>query len=106
MVALVRLRYVVIAVCLAAIPTMIVGSILERNGIALFGGLCAAIAVSCLLVATTVTPFARPVTAEEEASRVETLIQDLAAQGADEATLRGLAAAAVRLGRAQNTPEP
>lgn len=82
---------------------MIVGSILERNGIALFGGLCAALAIGCLLVATTVTGGAKPVTAEDEAARVEALISDLTAQGADEATLRGLAAAAVRLGRAQNS---
>ena len=103
MVTLRRLKAVVIAVCVAAIPTMIVGSVLDRNGIALFGGLCAAVAIGCLLVATSVMPFNRPVPVEEEAARVEGLIQDLTAQGVDEATLRGLAAAAVRLGRAQNT---
>jgi hypothetical protein len=80
---------------------MIVSSILGRNGYALCGGMCAAIAISCLLVATTVVPFAKPVTAEEEAARVEALIQQLRAQGADEATLRGLAQAAIRLGRTQ-----
>ena len=101
MVALRRLRGAVIAVCVAAIPTMIVGSVLDRNGIALFGGLCAAIAIGCLLVATTVAPVARPVTAEDEAARVETLIQDLTRLGADEPTTRALASAAVRLGRAQ-----
>ena len=101
MVAVARLRLVVIAVCVAAIPTMIVGSVLDRNGVALFGGLCAAIAIGCLLVATAVAPGARPVTAEDEAARVESLIDSATAQGADEATLRALAAAAVRLGRAQ-----
>ncbi len=101
MVAVTRLRWVVIAVCIAAIPTMIVGSIIDRNGIALTGGLCAAVAIGCLLVATTVAPVARPVTAEDEASRVEALIQDLARGGADEPSLRGLAQAAIRLGRAQ-----
>jgi len=101
MVAARRLRAVVIAVCVAAIPTMIVGSILDRNGVALFGGLCAAIAIGCLLVATTVAPVARPVTAEDEAARVETLIAEVVGQGADEPSARALAQAAVRLGRAQ-----
>lgn len=104
MVALRRLRVAVIVVCVAAIPTMIVSSILGRNGYALFGGMCAAVAISCLLVATTVVPDAKPVTAEEEAARVEALIQQLRAQGGDEATLRGLASAAIRLGRAQVGP--
>jgi hypothetical protein len=102
MVAVTRLRWVVIVVCVAAIPTMIVGSILERNGIALTAGLCAAVAIGCLLVATTVAPMARPVTAEDEAARVESLIAELTRQGADEATTRSLAQAAVRLGRAQS----
>ena len=101
MVAVTRLRWVVIAVCVAAIPTMIVGSVLDRNGIALTAGLCAAVAIGCLLVATTVAPMARPVTAEDEAARVEALIRDITAQGADEATARSLASAAIRLGRAQ-----
>jgi len=101
MIALRRLRAVVIAVCVASIPTMIVGSILERNGVALFAGLCAAIAIGCLLVATTVAPVAKPNSAEDEAARVEALITDLAAQGVDEAALRGLANTAIRLGRAQ-----
>ena len=85
MVTLRRLKAVVIAVCVAAIPAMIVGSVLDRNGIALFGGLCAAVAIGCLLVATSVMPFNRPVPVEEEAARVEGLIQDLTAQGVDEA---------------------
>ncbi len=102
MVALRRLRLVVIAVCVAAIPTMIVGSVLDRNGVALFGGMCAATAVTCLLVATTVAPAPKPFSAEEEGQRVEGLIQQLHAQGADEATLRGLAQAAIRLGHAQS----
>ena len=101
MVALRRLRGVVIVVCVAAIPTMIVGSVLDRNGVALFGGLCAATAIGCLLVATTVAPAPKANTAEDEAARVEALITDLAARGADEPTLRGLANAAIRLGRAQ-----
>ena len=105
MVALRRLRFVVIAVCLAAIPTMIVSSILDRNGVALFAGLSAAIAIGCLIVATSVVPYARPVSAEEEGARVEALIAELRAQGADEATLRGLAQAAIRLGRAQSATE-
>jgi multisubunit Na+/H+ antiporter MnhB subunit len=101
MVAVTRLRWVVIAVCVAAIPTMIVGSVLDRNGLALTAGLCAAVAIGCLLVATTVAPIARPVTAEDEAARVETLVGEVVSQGADEATARALAQAAVRLGRAQ-----
>jgi multisubunit Na+/H+ antiporter MnhB subunit len=101
MVAVTRLRWVVIAVCVAAIPTMIVGSVLDRNGIALTAGLLAATAIGCLLVATTVAPMQRPVSAEDEGARVEALIGELTAQGADEATTRALAQAAVRLGRAQ-----
>jgi hypothetical protein len=80
---------------------MIVGSILDRNGVALFGGLCAAIAIGCLLVATTVAPMARPITAEDEAARVEALIGEVVGQGADEPAARALAQAAIRLGRAQ-----
>lgn len=102
MVAVTRLRWVVIAVCVAAIPTMIVGSVLDRNGVALTAGLCAAVAIGCLLVATTVAPIARPVTAEDEAARVEALIVEVTGQGADEASARALAQAAVRLGRAQS----
>ena len=105
MVAARRLRAVVIAVCVAAIPTMIVGSILDRNGIALFGGLCAAIAIGCLLVATTVAPMPRPITAEDEAARVEALIGEVVGQGADEPSARALAQAAIRLGRAQSGGE-
>jgi multisubunit Na+/H+ antiporter MnhB subunit len=101
MVAVTRLRWVVIAVCVAAIPTMIVGSVIDRNGIALTGGLCAAVAIGCLLVATTVAPVSRPVTAEDEAARVEGLIRDVVNMGADEPTARSLASAAIRLGRAQ-----
>lgn len=101
MVALRRLRVAVIVVCVAAIPTMIVSSILGRNGYALFGGMSAAVAIACLVVATTVVPFDKPVSAEEEAARVEGLIQQLASQGADEPSLRGLAQAAIRLGRTQ-----
>jgi multisubunit Na+/H+ antiporter MnhB subunit len=96
-----RVRAVVIVVCVAAIPTMIVGSVLNRNGVALFGGLCAAIAIGCLLVATTVAPMPRPVTAEDEAARVEALIAEVTQQGADEPSARALAQAAIRLGRAQ-----
>jgi hypothetical protein len=96
-----RIRAVVIVVCVAAIPTMIVGSVLDRNGIALFGGLCAAVAISCLLVATAVGPGPRPVSTEDEAARVEALVNDLTRAGADEPTVRGLVAAAVRLGRTQ-----
>jgi len=104
MVAVARLRLVVIAVCVAAIPTMIVGSVLERNGVALFGGLSAAIAIGCLLVATAVAPGPRPATAEDEAARVESLIEAATVQGADEATVRALAQASIRLGRAMGGP--
>ncbi len=69
---------------------------------ALTAGLVAAIAIGCLLVATTVAPGPRPVTADDEAARVESLVGDLTGRGADEATVRSLAAAAVRLGRAQS----
>jgi hypothetical protein len=80
---------------------MIVGSVLDRNGIALTAGLLAATAIGCLLVATTVAPIQRPITAEDEAARVEALIGEVTAQGADEATVRSLASASIRLGRAQ-----
>ncbi len=106
MVAVTRLRLVVIVVCVAAIPTMIVGSIIDRNGIALTAGLCAAIAIGCLIVAITVAPIPRPVAAEDEAARVEALIQELVTRGAEEPTARALASTAIRLGRAQaGTPE-
>ena len=97
MVNLRRLRIAVIVVCVAAIPTMIVVVDSRPQRLALFGGMCAAVAIACLLVATTVVPFDKPVSAEEEAARVEALIAQLVTQGADEAN-------AARPGPGRDTP--
>lgn len=103
MLAASTVRRVVAAVCAAAIAGMIVSSVTDRTGAALTFGLIAAAAVACLMVATAVAPGERPSTAEDEAARVEGLVTDLVAQGAEEPVVRALVSAAVRLGRARGS---
>ena len=104
MLAAVTVRRIVAALCVAAIAGMIVSSVTDRNGAALACGLAAAAGVACLMVATAVAPGPRPATAEDEAARVEGLVGDLVAQGAEEPLVRSLVRAAVRLGRSQASP--
>src|SRR5687768_11239199 len=94
-------RRVVIAVCVAGIAGMIVSSIADNTGAALTAGLITAIAVLCLIVATAVTA-ARGVGVQELlANDVEERVESLVADGADEADVRALVSAAVKLGRSQ-----
>ena len=94
-------RRVVIAVCVAGIAGMIVSSIADNTGAALTAGLVTATAVLCLIVATAVTGPQGVGINELLASDVEERIERLVDAGADEAEVRALVGAAVKLGRAQ-----
>ena len=99
-------RWVVIGVCGVGVAGMIVASIADATGAALTFGLLTAAAVACLMVATAVAGPAvgRPLPPDDErAERVERLVRQLAAAGAEEPLLRALVREAVRLGR--NTAE-
>ena len=95
-------RRVVLGVCVAGIAGMIVSSIADNTGAAMTFGLVTAVAVLCLMVATSVTGAAR-VGAESHlealSDEVETKVAELTEKGADETELRQLVRAAVRLGR-------
>ena len=89
-------RGAVLAVCAAGIAGMIVASIADAGGVALTLGLITAGAVVCLIVVTAVAPpgvvggAGGPPVDEARAERVERLVQDLVAGGADEETVRRL----------------
>ncbi|MCA1692424.1 MAG: hypothetical protein ABR540_22065 [Acidimicrobiales bacterium] len=92
-------RWVVVAVCAAGIAGMIVASIADATGAALTFGLITAAAVACLMVATAVaapSPGTAPVD-DVRAARVEEMVQNLVAAGADEGDLRRLVREASRL---------
>ncbi len=91
-------RRVVIAVCVVGIAGMIVGSVADDNDVALAFGLLTAAAVACLMVASAVAG-APGGDDEIQGQRVEGLIAELVAAGADESRVRALVAEAVRLGR-------
>ena len=99
-------RAVVLVVCAAGVAGMIVASVLDAEGAALTFGLVTAGAVTCLIVATAVaaTSARQGVVDEQRAERVEQLVQDLVASGADEVAVRQLVQEASRL-RAR-TPSP
>ena len=94
-------RRVVLAVCASGIIGMIVASVNDSTGAALTFGLLTSGAVVCLVVATAVTrPAGGPAAPDEaQAARVEDLVHDLVAKGADEAEVRRLVGESVRLGR-------
>lgn len=91
----VAIRRVVWVLAVLGIAGMIVSSIDDNTGAALTFGLVTAVAVLCLIVATAVA--GRP--DEAQAARVEALVGEVVAQGADEPTVRRLVGEAVRLGR-------
>ena len=95
-------RRVVLAVCVGGIAGMIVSSIADNTGAAMTFGLVTAVAVLCLMVATSVTGAAR-VGAESHlavlSDDVESRVASLVASGADESAVRDLVRSAVRLGR-------
>ena len=85
-------RGVVLAICGAGVAGMIVASIVDAEGASLTFGLITAGAVTCLVVATAVAGSGgRPGAVDEaRAARVEQLLGDLVAAGADEETVRRL----------------
>jgi hypothetical protein len=93
-------RWIVLAVCVAGVAGMITGSIADNNAIAMTFGLLTAAAALCLVVAAAVASGgASPGVAGEQSARVEQLVDDLVATGADEGAVRRLVREAVRLGR-------
>jgi hypothetical protein len=102
-------RRIVVAVCVGGVAGLIVTSILDRTGAAVTIGLVTAAAVVCLIVATAVAPpptAATPPAAppppgvdEAQAARVEQLVGELVAGGADEGAVRDLVRESLRLGR-------
>jgi hypothetical protein len=96
-------RRVVVSVCVVGVAGMVGGSIAERVGLAITSGVVAAIAVVCLIVVTAAagpTAFAAPTGVDETAAAdLEHRVQRLVAAGADEAQVRALVGAAVRLYR-------
>jgi TRAP-type mannitol/chloroaromatic compound transport system permease large subunit len=98
-------RRVVVGVCGAGVAGMIVASILNANGAALTFGLLTAAAVACLMVTTAVAgpALARSLPPDDErAERVERIVRQLVAAGAEEPLVRALVREAVRLGRGQS----
>ena len=98
------IRRVVVGVCVLGIAGMIVGSVADDNGVALTFGLLTAGAVACLMVATAVAGPTQaggrgPAVDEVQAARVERLVAQVVAAGAEEPLVRALVKAAVRLGR-------
>jgi hypothetical protein len=95
-------RRVVIAICGLGVAGMIVSSITDDTGAALTFGLVTAAAVACLMVASAVggPGGGRPLPPDEvQAERVENLVRQVVAAGAEEPLVRTLVREAVRLGR-------
>ena len=92
-------RPAVMAVCAVGIAGMIATSIADSAGGALAFGLLTATAVLCLVVVSAVTAGGAPADMETQAARVEALVGEVVAAGADEHTVRRLVGEAVRLGR-------
>lgn len=88
-----------LVVCAAGVAGMIVASVLDAEGAALTFGLVTAGAVACLIVATAVggARGGPGEVDEERAARVEQLVAELVAAGADEAQVRRLVQEASRL---------
>lgn len=87
------------AVCAIGIAGMIATSVADSAGGALAFGLLTAAAVLCLVVASAVTAGGAPADLETQAARVDALVAEAVAAGADEHTVRRLVGEAVRLGR-------
>lgn len=102
------LRRLVLAVFVGGIAGMIVGSIADNNGIAITFGLITAVAAICLMLVTSVAARDQAVVFDERrAEAMESRIQTLVDEGADEDDLRSLVRDAVLLGRsARAVPAP
>ena len=104
-------RRIVVAVCVFGVAGLIVTSILDRTGAAVTIGLVTAGAVVCLIVATAVAPPVATATSsaapvppgvdEAQAARVEQIVGELVADGADEGAVRDLVRESLRLGRGE-----
>ena len=103
-------RRVAVAVCIAAIAGMIVSAVGESTAGALTAGMVAAAAALAMILVTAVTGAgpgaAGPSPVDESlAAEVEDRIHALVATGADEASVRELVGAAVRLGKRRRRTE-
>ena len=96
----------VLAVCAMGIAGMIAASVAGTEATALTFGLITVGAVACLIVATAVAgPVLGAVPVDEAtAARVEALVRELVAGGADEKTLRQLVKEASRLRSPGSSP--
>ena len=94
-------RILVIVVFIGGIAGMIVGSIADNNGVAITFGLVTAVAAICLILVTSVTNATEDevVFDERTAERMESQIQRLIDDGAEESSIRDLVRQAVLLGR-------
>jgi hypothetical protein len=101
-------RRIVLTVFVLGIGGMIAGSIADNNGFAITFGLITAVAALALVLVTSVTPpaaLAKPGTVatrpvdDQLASDLESRIESLVADGADETAVRKLVGRAVDLGR-------
>jgi hypothetical protein len=104
------IRRMVIVVFVLGIGGMIAGSILDNNGFAITFGLITAIAALALVLVTQVSPpgsLAKPaqptapVVDERLAADLESRIETLVAEGANETEVRKLVGRAIELGRQQ-----
>jgi hypothetical protein len=91
-------RRLALGVCAVAVAGMIVSSVRDATGAALAFGLAAAVATLCSIVATAVAGGGGD--PEVQGAKVEALVAELVAAGADEAAVRRLVREAARLGRA------
>ena len=100
------LRRIVLVIFVGGIAGMVVGSIVDNNGVAITFGVVTAIAATWLLLSTALLD-GQPSGHfdEQQAERVERAIHDLVDGGADEPSVRALVREAVRLGRTAQPPE-
>ena len=93
-------RIICAAIFVAGIPSLIVSSILDNNGLVLTFGLITAVAAIILVSVSTVSSTERiDVFDDVLAERVEQRIADLVAQGADENAVRELVRESIELAR-------
>jgi hypothetical protein len=115
MISVRAVRWSAIGVCVAGIAGMIVTNALNDLGAAITFGLVTAVAILCLMVATSVAADtirragSDPVDDVDErseamAAAVEDQVKGLVATGADEQAVRQLVGEAVRLGRTLGQP--
>ena len=95
------IRRAAAAVFVAGIAGMIIGSLADNNnGAVVTAGLCTAVAALVLLAVNAVSgPAGSRAPDEVQAELVERHVAELVAAGADEAAVRDLVRASVKLGR-------